>query len=77
MGTVGRFDPAEAVWTGEGEAGDAAAGTSPGAIEVLKDAAKRKEYDEIRKYGSRQGEAFRPPPGQEAGPAGGGWAGGR
>ncbi|HRY23875.1 MAG: DnaJ domain-containing protein [Geminicoccaceae bacterium] len=43
------------------------------AYEVLKDPAKRKEYDEIRKYGRRQGEAFRPPPGQGAGPAGGGF----
>lgn len=43
------------------------------AYEVLKDAEKRKEYDEIREHGSRQGEAFRPPPGQGAGPAGDGF----
>ncbi len=33
------------------------------AYEVLKDPAKRAEYDEIRKFGARQGGQFRPPPG--------------
>ena len=33
------------------------------AYEVLKDPAKREEYDQIRKYGGRAGEEFRPPPG--------------
>jgi curved DNA-binding protein len=33
------------------------------AYEVLKDPAKREEYDQLRKYGARQGEEFRPPPG--------------
>ncbi len=33
------------------------------AYEVLKDPAKREEYDQLRKYGGRAGEEFRPPPG--------------
>lgn len=39
------------------------------AYEVLKDPEKRAEYDELRKYGGRQGQSFTPPPGwQSAGP---------
>ncbi|MDT8451055.1 MAG: DnaJ C-terminal domain-containing protein [Wenzhouxiangellaceae bacterium] len=37
------------------------------AYEVLKDPAKRKEYDQLRKSGWRGGEEFRPPPGWERG----------
>ena len=33
------------------------------AYEVLKDAGRRAEYDELRQYGGRQGGAFEPPPG--------------
>jgi len=36
------------------------------AYEVLSDAKKRAEYDELRKYGGRHGESFRPPPGWNA-----------
>jgi len=32
------------------------------AYEVLKDEQKRKEYDELRRYGGRAGEEFQPPP---------------
>ncbi len=32
------------------------------AYEVLKDPAKREEYDQIRNYGAAEGEEFRPPP---------------
>lgn len=37
------------------------------AYEVLKDAGKRAEYDELRKYGGRPGQGFEPPPGWESG----------
>lgn len=40
------------------------------AYEVLKDAAKRAEYDELRQYGGAQQE-FQPPPGWQ--PSGSGW----
>ncbi len=33
------------------------------AYEVLHDANKRAEYDELKKYGGQQGQSFRPPPG--------------
>ncbi|CAD5107021.1 curved DNA-binding protein [Zestomonas carbonaria] len=33
------------------------------AYEVLGDAQKRAEYDELRRYGGRQGQSFEPPPG--------------
>ena len=33
------------------------------AYEVLKDPAKREEYDQLRRYGARPGGEFRPPPG--------------
>ncbi len=33
------------------------------AYEVLKDPAKREEYDQLRKYGATAGEEFKPPPG--------------
>lgn len=33
------------------------------AYEVLKDEVKRKEYDELRRFGGRSGEDFQPPPG--------------
>src|SRR6478609_954640 len=36
------------------------------AYEVLKDEQKRKEYDELRRYGGRAGEEFQPPPGWQA-----------
>ena len=46
------------------------------AYEVLKDATKRAEYDEIRQYGEQQKE-FRPPPGwQPSGSARGDEGGG-
>ena len=44
------------------------------AYEVLGDAAKRAEYDEIRKYGGQHGRPFQAPPGWES--RGGGGAGG-
>lgn len=37
------------------------------AYEVLKDPAKREEYDQVRKYGTGPGEEFRPPPGWQSG----------
>jgi curved DNA-binding protein len=37
------------------------------AYEVLKDPAKREEYDHIRKYGAAAGDEFRPPPGWQSG----------
>lgn len=43
------------------------------AYEVLKDSAKRAEYDEIRQYGGAQQE-FRPPPGWQ--PSGSAWSDG-
>jgi len=44
------------------------------AYEVLSDPNKRAEYDELRKYGGRHGESFRPPPGwQSAGGFDGGF----
>ncbi|GJL83955.1 MAG: cytochrome c biogenesis protein [marine bacterium B5-7] len=33
------------------------------AYEVLRDAARREEYDQLRRYGARPGGEFRPPPG--------------
>ncbi|TVP55717.1 MAG: J domain-containing protein, partial [Halomonadaceae bacterium] len=33
------------------------------AYEVLKDTSKREEYDQLRRYGGREGQDFRPPPG--------------
>ncbi|WP_250657175.1 DnaJ C-terminal domain-containing protein [Alkalimarinus coralli] len=33
------------------------------AYEVLKDPARRAEFDELRKYGGQSGQSFRPPPG--------------
>lgn len=36
------------------------------AYEVLGDAKKRAEYDELRQYGGQHGEQFRPPPGWES-----------
>lgn len=42
------------------------------AYEVLKDPAKREEYDQLRKGGWRGGQEFRPPPGWGAGRGGGG-----
>ncbi len=36
------------------------------AYEVLKDPAKRAEYDELRRYGGRTNEEFTPPPGWQA-----------
>ncbi|MBM7061280.1 curved DNA-binding protein [Pseudomonas sp. UL073] len=36
------------------------------AYEVLGDAQKRAEYDELRRYGGRQGQAFEPPPGWQS-----------
>lgn len=44
------------------------------AYEVLGDAKKRAEYDEIRQYGGAHGQQFRPPPGWES--AAGGFQGG-
>ena len=38
------------------------------AYEVLKDPAKREEYDQLRKGGWQGGQEFRPPPGCEARP---------
>ena len=48
------------------------------AYEVLSDAAKRAEYDEIRKYGGQHGRPFQAPPGWESrgGAGGGGFGGG-
>jgi len=37
------------------------------AYEVLKDPAKREEYDQLRKYGASAGEEFTPPPGWQSG----------
>lgn len=37
------------------------------AYEVLKDPAKREEYDQIRKYGATAGAEFKPPPGWQSG----------
>lgn len=37
------------------------------AYEVLKDPAKREEYDQIRKYGATAGTEFKPPPGWHSG----------
>ena len=45
------------------------------AYNVLKDASKRAEYDELRKYGGQHGQAFHPPPGWQPS-AGAGAAGG-
>lgn len=36
------------------------------AYEVLGDATKRAEYDELRRYGGRQGQSFEPPPGWQS-----------
>ncbi|MCY1273792.1 Curved DNA-binding protein [compost metagenome] len=36
------------------------------AYEVLGDAQKRAEYDELRRYGGRQGQPFEPPPGWQS-----------
>jgi len=36
------------------------------AYEVLKDPARRAEYDELRRYGGRMDEEFQPPPGWQA-----------
>ncbi len=45
------------------------------AYEVLKDPAKREEYDQLRKYGASAGQEFKPPPGWRSGSdfAGGGY----
>lgn len=43
------------------------------AYEVLSDASKRAEYDQLRQYGGRHGESFQPPPGWQR--AGGGFDG--
>ncbi len=37
------------------------------AYEVLKDPAKREEYDQLRKYGASAGGEFKPPPGWQSG----------
>lgn len=37
------------------------------AYEVLKDPAKREEYDQLRKYGASTGGEFKPPPGWQSG----------
>ncbi len=37
------------------------------AYEVLKDPAKREEYDQLRKYGASPGGEFKPPPGWQSG----------
>jgi curved DNA-binding protein len=37
------------------------------AYEVLKDPAKREEYDQVRKYGAGAGAEFKPPPGWHSG----------
>jgi len=42
------------------------------AYEALKDAEKRKTYDQLRNSGWRQGDDFQPPPGWSRGPAGSG-----
>lgn len=42
------------------------------AYEVLKDPEKRAEFDELRKWGGRSGEEFRPPPGWQSGAGFGG-----
>lgn len=39
------------------------------AYEVLKDTARRAEFDELREYGSQSGQGFRPPPGWQSGGA--------
>ena len=45
------------------------------AYEVLGDANKRAEYDELKQYGGQQGQSFRPPPGwQSAGGFEGGFS---
>lgn len=44
------------------------------AYEVLGDAKKRAEYDELRQYGGQHGQQFRPPPGWES--TAGGFEGG-
>jgi curved DNA-binding protein len=36
------------------------------AYQVLKDPQKRAEYDELRRYGGRQGQPFEPPPGWQS-----------
>jgi len=46
------------------------------AYEVLGDAQKRAEFDEIRKYGGQHGRPFQAPPGWEGRGAGGGFEGG-
>ena len=46
------------------------------AYEVLGDAQKRAEYDEIRKYGGQHGRPFQAPPGWESRGSGGGFEGG-
>lgn len=46
------------------------------ANEVLKDAEKRRSYDQVRAGGYRQGESFRPPPGFNQGQGFGGGADG-
>lgn len=46
------------------------------AYEVLKSPEKRAEYDELRKYGGRQGQPFQPPPGWQPRNGRGGAGGG-
>jgi curved DNA-binding protein len=36
------------------------------AYEVLKDAARREEYDELRRYGGKRADGFEPPPGWQS-----------
>ena len=47
------------------------------AYEVLRDDARRAEYDQLRRYGARPGEEFRPPPGWQAHAGGFGGSSGR
>ena len=42
------------------------------AHEALKDADKRREYDQLKARGYRSGDDFQPPPGWQGGPGGGG-----
>ena len=46
------------------------------AYEVVKDPARRAEYDELRQYGGAPGQGFEPPPGWQSRQGGGGFSGG-